>query len=61
MKLFRNNKHLAAQNRLAALDIVLKNRTEFLEEHTLPHDMDKVFHKTEEILRWSYSDSSNKF
>lgn len=63
MKLFRNNKHLAAQNRLAALDIVLKNHDVLIRESSprrseLSWYLAIAQNKAQEILSWAYSESS---
>lgn len=60
MKLFGSNKHLAAQNRLAALDIVLNNSSLIMNQPTPTFENEKKsFLKyaqeiADKILLWAY-------
>lgn len=48
MKLFGSNKHLAAQNRLAALDIVLKH-------NLIRESLEDAQKRADKLLSWAYN------
>lgn len=48
MELFRKNKHLAAQNKLTALDIVLKH-------NLIREPLEDAQKKADKLLSWAYN------